>query len=101
MSNDVFTGTSPLTTAEQETAITIDRTSKTALIYSSDQVMIRRLKRLLALENTELVMIAEDKFGIAVELPKNMITIRGKRTKMSDEQRQAASERLKKARGNL
>ena len=92
---------SPLITLEQETAITIDRTSKTALIYSSDQVMIRRLKRLLALENTELVMIAEDKFGITVELPKNLITIRGKRTKMTPEQKQAAGDRLRKARENL
>ena len=88
---------------EQETVISIERDSKTAEIYTTDTTWINKLERLAAVENTEIAIKYEDGFGITAILPKDLITVRAKRTKrnMTPEQKQAAGDRLRKARENL
>ncbi|MGB4610360.1 MAG: hypothetical protein WBH77_07025 [Saccharofermentanales bacterium] len=89
-----------LTLEEQETTINIMRNAYKAEVYSSDQIMIKKLNKLLKAEGTEweLVKLYED--AIIVEAPKNLIQFRSRTAKrnLTNEQRKQLGKRLSEAR---
>lgn len=93
-----------ITKSEQETSIVWDAEQKRARIYTADPVSIRKLDKLCDEFPTEYAHVWSDDDGTAkkYEVPARFIRF-GKPSSrtMNDEQRQAARERLSKARRNL
>ncbi|NQF14661.1 hypothetical protein HPY31_12140 [Brevibacillus sp. HB1.3] len=81
---------------ERETAIHCDDETKTWRIYTMQQRVITKLKR----AGIEPYKIQEDGGHWYKDVPFNQISLRSesKGREMTEEQRQAAAERLKKAR---
>jgi hypothetical protein len=85
------------TPAERETVLQCDDESKTWMITSCQQVIITKLKK----ANIEAYKIREDDgMHWYKDIPFNQVSFRSvsKRKPMSESQRKAASDRLKKAR---
>lgn len=84
-----------LTKYEKETVINFNDADKMASISTSQDWMKRRLKR-LAEENPNDVQIkSEDEYTLIVKVPKNYIKKISPPRQMSEEQKNAASKRLK------
>lgn len=82
---------------EQETVITFNRAEDTAQIYTADPVMIRKLDNLR--QKTSVVTVKnETESSKTYILPKKFIRVQ-KPPERSEEQKQAAAERLQKMRG--
>ena len=90
----------PLTLEEQEIIVTWTRTDEYANFYTSDPVMIRRMKKLMAQSNGEIKAVREDEDSLDLLIPKDCIKITPpkKKRQLSDEERQRRSERMKQAR---
>lgn len=86
---------------EQETTIGFypSAMDKMASWYSSDPVIIRRMWKLYEEHPDEVELVNDDKYGCEFRVPREWIKVRPKR-EVSEEQRQAAAERLAKAREN-
>lgn len=88
---------------EQEICINAMRDEKFATIYSSDSTYITKLDRLCK-ENSDMYSLIEDTGRGKKYLlkDKSLISFRSKKTTrvMTDEQKQASAERLRKAREN-
>lgn len=82
---------------EQETVITFNRAEDTAQIYTADPAMIRKMDD-LSRKTTEIKAVEEMEGAKRYILPKKLISIRKPR-KFSEEQKQIATERLRKMRG--
>lgn len=86
---------------EQETTISFMRDESFAMIYTSDSTMITKIEKLRK-TNPDTYMLVKDlgcgKFYKVLD--KTLISLRSKKVKreMTEEQRQAASDRLRKAR---
>ena len=99
----VITGVS---TDEQETTINFSRTDKEAEVYTSDNTVLTKIKNMFSSDDCEwkLKNVVKDQKGNVVSVffsvPKKLISLRAKTVKSSltDEQKQAAAERLKNAR---
>ena len=91
---------------EQETTINFSRTDKEAEIYTSDNTVLTKIKNMFSSDDCEwkLKNVVKDRKGNVVSVffsvPKKLISLRAKTVKSSltDEQKQAAAERLKNAR---
>ena len=91
---------------EQETTINFSRTDKEAEVYTSDNTVLTKIKNMFSSDDCEwkLKNVVKDKKGNVVSVffsvPKKHISLRAKTAKSSltDEQKQAAAERLKNAR---
>ena len=91
---------------EQETTINFSRTDKEAEVYTSDNTVLTKIKNIFSSDDCEwkLKNVVKDKKGNVVSVffsvPKKLISLRAKTVKSSltDEQKQAAAERLKDAR---
>ena len=91
---------------EQETTINFSRTDKEAEVYTSDNTVLTKIKNMFSSDDCEwkLKNVVKDKKGNVVSVffsvPKKLISLRAKTVKSSltDEQKQAAAERLKNAR---
>ena len=84
--------------SEQETVITIDRETREARIYTSDTRTINKLDKLY--ERRRVHRNADGITAVEYEVPEKYISFRStipKRT-LTDEQRAAQSERMKKLR---
>jgi len=96
-----------MTKEEKEVIIRFDESSPTATLYTASSIWITKFNKLCK-ENpkqfkcvkTEYIGGTRKAEGKYYEFPKKFITIRSKEVKrtMSDEQRKASAERLKKAR---
>lgn len=85
-----------VTPEERETGINITPYTKRARIYSSDPVMIRKIRTLLTENESVLHLVHEDRYGMEVEVPASWIKIaKPRNVNMSDEQRAACAERMK------
>lgn len=85
-----------LSLAEQEVHIVFDRISDTAIIYSSDITFQTYMNKRVKQNPDEFKIVSKDDWGITYECPKKFISIRSKSRTVTDEQRTASSERLKK-----
>lgn len=91
---------------EQETTINYSRTDKEAEVYTSDNTVLTKIKNMFSSDDCEwkLKNVVKDRKGNVVSVffsvPKKLISLRAKTVKSSltDEQKQAAAERLKNAR---
>ena len=98
--------------AEQETVINFYRTDDRMSIYTSDQTMITKLLSRVGENKSKsqagYLLVREDKIdgrivGIEVTDPKTFRTLRSKkpeRKPMTEEQKRAAADRLRKARNH-
>lgn len=99
----VITGVS---TDEQETTINYGRNDEEAEVYTSDNTVLTKIKNMFSSDDCEwkLKNVVKDRKGNVVSVffsvPKKLISLRTKTVKSSltDEQKQAAAERLKNAR---
>ena len=103
--------TSGISLAEQETVINFYRTDDRMSIYTSDQTMITKLMKLLKKseqnEEAGYILVREEKMNgrvvaIEVSAPKHLLSLRTpkKKRELSDEERRALAERLRKARNH-
>lgn len=91
---------------EQETTINYSRTDKEAEVYTSDNTVLTKIKNMFNSDDCEwkLKDVVKDQkgniVGVFFVVPKKLISLRAKTMKSSltDEQKQAAAERLKKSR---
>ena len=86
---------------EQEVCINMMRDEKTATIYTSDSTYITKLDKLCGASPDMYSVIEETKCGKTYLLQdKTLISFRAKKKELSDEQRQAAGERMRKYQAN-
>lgn len=82
--------------SEQETIINFSPGDKQADIYSSDPVVIRRLKKYADENPDKISVIMDNASGIEVLFPMDWISFKPRKKRvMSEEQRQANAERLR------
>lgn len=95
----VFSG---LCREEVETCINFSRyDDNNAYIFTSDNTVLTRLKKLLLSEKSEYKIYkvfkrGEEIHGVEVTCPKDLISFRSGHRDMTEEQKQAAGERMKK-----
>lgn len=80
---------------ERETTTNAMADEKTFTFYSSESKWVRRIKQFAEKYPDDVVIMAEDDISITAEISKKYFKIRPPRT-MSDEQKQAAAERMQK-----
>lgn len=86
---------------EQEVCINMMRDEKTATIYTSDSTYITKLDKLCNSSPDMYSVIEETKCGKTYLLQdKTLISFRAKKKELSDEQRQAAGDRMRKYQAN-
>ncbi len=89
---------------EQETVIGFDRYDDMAEIYTSDTTMMHKFDKYVKSspdwELTNTYYLDGEIVGKIYKIPRKLVSFRSKTTKrtMTEEQRKAAAERLKKAR---
>lgn len=82
---------------EQEVCINMMRDEKTATIYTSDSTYITKLDKLCSSSPNMYSVIEETKCGKTYLLQdKTLISFRAKKKELSEEQRQAAADRMRK-----
>lgn len=81
---------------EQETICNFNAEEKTANVYTADPVMVRKLEALCD-RCPEYKRVRADENGREYEFPKRLIRFRAPK-QMTEEQRQAAGERLRQMR---
>ena len=96
-----------LSVNEQETVVNFERNTDKATVYTSDSTMLTKLHKLMEKNPKEWRLIDKgridgDIVSETFECPKRLISFRTSTTSrvMTEEQREAAAERLKKAREN-
>lgn len=80
-----------------ETIINFNAEEKTANCFTLDKTMKRKWEKLIEERPEEVKVIKRNEDLLEIEVPKKWVKVRPPR-KMSDEQREAASERLKAVR---
>lgn len=92
-------------TNEQETVINLRRNEGKAIIYTSDTLMMSKLHRLHEKNSHDWICVKKDTDSMdhdvvseTWECPKNLISFKAMKRTMTEEQRQAAAERLKRMR---
>lgn len=92
---------------EQETIINFTRNSDKATIYTSDTTMRTKLHNLSMKNGKDWVLLNQDTDSVDHEVvsetyqcPKKLISLRALSRTLTEEQRMAAAERLRKAREN-
>lgn len=84
---------------EQETVITCDKATKTAVVYSSILSDINKVRKMVESDPDNVKIRYDRGDDIMVEMPAAYIKISPKR-KMTEEQRAASAERLRNLRRN-
>lgn len=80
---------------ELDTSICIDPLTKKAVVWSTIPVTVKKLYK-LAEEHDEVSIDLDNEFGLGIAVPMTWVKVRPPR-KISDEQRAAMAERMKKA----
>ena len=84
-----------LTRYEQETVINFNAEEPDAMVYTRDKAVMRKLDALVTEFPDVFQCIAETDIDKTYEMPKSVVTYRKPR-KISEEQREAARERIMK-----
>lgn len=84
-----------LSRLEQETIVNYNAGEQTATVYTRDKAVMRRLDELKDAYPDTYKLIGETDIDKTYEMPKSLINYR-KPMKISEEQRRAASERMRK-----
>lgn len=83
---------------EQETVVNFGRQDDLASVYTTDLTVMTKLRKLLKAEGTEWTVLSESDEHMEVEGPKNLVSFRVKRAKLSEERKEALAEQMKKIR---
>ena len=83
-----------LTREEIETNINFSAADNFATVYTCSKIMIRRLDRLVELRPNDVTVIAEDRFSKTYTLPKKWVMRITPPIELSEEQKEAARQRL-------
>ena len=89
---------------EQETLFSFNAQDRGMVIYTADPVWMRKLRKLIKdypenYQMKEEIVFEDEVISIKVACQdKGLITLRGKRREMSEEQRQANADQLREAR---
>ena len=84
-----------LSIEEQEVCINATRDEKYATAYCSDRTWITKFDKLVEKSPDLFEIIAETDFGKTYRFPKRLISIRSSVREMSEEQKEAAAERMR------
>jgi hypothetical protein len=84
-----------LTREEQETIINFNAGEQTATLYTRDPAVMRKIDTLVIKYPEHYRLIGETDIDKTYEMPKSFVSYRKPR-RLSDEQREAARERLRK-----
>ena len=84
-----------LSIEEQEVCINAARDEKYATAYCSDRTWITRFDKLVEKSPDLFEVIAKTSFGKTYRFPKRLISIRSSIREMSEEQKEAAAERMR------
>ena len=87
-----------LSISEQEVHINAARDEDYATIYCSDKTWITKMDKLASKSPDMFELVDENEISKTYRFPKRLISIRSTIREMTEEQKQLASERLKKAR---
>ena len=79
---------------EQETIINYNAAEQTAIVFTRDKTVMRRLDALVIEHPEHYRLIGETNIDKTYEMPKSFVSYRKPR-KLSDEQREAARARMK------
>lgn len=85
---------------EKETVINFNDAEKIVYLSTSQDYMKRRIKKLAEEHPNEVKIMSEDQYTVIAELPKKYVRVSPPRF-ISEEQRIASAERLKKYRENM
>lgn len=92
---------------EQETIVTAARADDTIRIYTSDNTMLTKLKKLMAAPDSEYRLLDvqydshHNPVSVTVEAPERCLSLRaGSKREISDEQRQVLADRMKQMAAN-
>lgn len=90
----------PLSIEEQELCINASRDEDFATAYCSDTTWITKMDKLVEKSPELFKVISETDYGKTYKFPKRLVSIRSSivTRELTDEQKQIAAERLKKAR---
>lgn len=96
---EVTTSNLSLSIAEQETHISYMRDEPFALVYTSDTTQMTRLDKLCINSPDMYSLISDTGRGKTYKIAnKKLISLRAKKRELTDEQKKAAGERMKKSR---
>ena len=87
-----------LSISEQEVHINSARDKDYATIYCSDKTWITKMDKLASKSPDMFELVDENEVSKTYRFPKRLISIRSTIREMTEEQKQLASERLKKVR---
>ena len=87
-----------LSISEQEVHINATRDEDYATIYCSDKTWITKMDKLASKSPDMFELVDENEVSKTYRFPKRLISIRSTIREMTEEQKQLASERLKKVR---
>ena len=81
---------------EQETVINFGRTDDKVILYTSDRTWMTKLDKLVSVNPKDFRIIEENEVSKRYEFPKSLLSIRKGHIQLSDEQKAARSERMRK-----
>lgn len=88
-----------LSIAEQETHVSYMRDEPFALIYTTDSTQMTRFDKLCASSPDMYTLVSDTGRGKTYKVAdKKLVSFRAKKREMSDEQKKAAGERMRKSR---
>lgn len=86
---------------EQETVINFSRTEDKAMLYTSDRTWMTKMDKLVKSNPKMFKVVEENEISKRYEFPKSLLTVRKGYVNLTEEQRKARSEMMKKRAAKL
>ena len=86
---------------EQETVINFSRTEDKAMLYTSDRTWMTKMDKLVKSNPKMFKVVEENEISKRYEFPKSLLTVRKGCVNLTEEQRKARSEMMKKRAAKL
>ena len=86
---------------EQETVINCSRTEDKAMLYTSDRTWMTKMDKLVKSNPKMFKVVEENEISKRYEFPKSLLTVRKGYVNLTEEQRKARSEMMKKRAAKL
>lgn len=86
---------------EQETVINFSRTEDKAILYTSDRTWMTKMDKLVKSNPKMFKVVEENEISKRYEFPKSLLTVRKGYVNLTEEQRKARSEMMKKRAAKL
>lgn len=86
---------------EQETVINFSRTEDKAMLYTSDRTWMTKMDKFVKSNPKMFKVVEENEISKRYEFPKSLLTVRKGYVNLTEEQRKARSEMMKKRAAKL